>query len=236
MKIGILQAGHLEESLKSNHGDMDEMFARLLAGHDFEFENYIVVDGQFPDSEEECDGWLVTGSIHGAYEDLPWIPPLEEFIRNSYAKNIPVAGICFGHQIMAQALGGRVEKCPQGWGIGHSLYETQDNTSMALLACHQDQVVELPPEAEVILKSEFCANAGLAYKRNAMSFQPHPEFTPEFMRDLVEYKISQGFSKETGDAALEKISDNYESAKIAAQLAAFYLQADNRKITIRAAE
>ena len=64
----------------------------------------------FPEGIHDADGWLITGSRHGAYEDHPWIPPLEEFIRDAYAAQVPLVGICFGHQIIAQAMGGKVEK------------------------------------------------------------------------------------------------------------------------------
>lgn len=237
MKIGILQCGHLDEVIKQKHGGFDKMFSALLSGNGFVFVNYVVVDNQFPESVSECDGWLVTGSAHGAYEDHVWIAPLEEFIRQSYAKGIPIAGICFGHQIMAQALGGKVEKYTGGWAIGHTRYAlTQDDSTVELLALHQDQVVETPPEAHVIACTDFCANAGLAYQGSALSFQPHPEFTPEFMRDIIEHKIKLGLPRDIGEAALAQIGDQYDSARIAMQLVDFYKSAKPTKIATQAAE
>ncbi|MGB7286566.1 MAG: type 1 glutamine amidotransferase, partial [Salaquimonas sp.] len=184
MKIGILQTGHVPEPLLQKHGAYPSMFERLFMGSGFAFETFVVVDGDFPESVHDCDGWLITGSAHGAYEDHAFIPPLEDFIRASYKAEVPIAGICFGHQIMAQALGGKVEKFSGGWGVGHTTYEMQDK-KRAILAMHQDQVVEKPTDAAVIASTEFCKNAGLAYRGKAISFQPHPEFTPEFMRDLI---------------------------------------------------
>lgn len=242
MKIGILECGHLAEELENKFGPYDAMFATLLAGNGFEFDNFAVVDNQFPQSVEVCDGWLVTGSKHGAYEAHDWIPPLEKFIRNSYASDIPIAGICFGHQIMAQALGGKVIKFPKGWKVGHTKYAMngsefdESDRQMELLAMHQDQVVELPPEADVIATSDFCANAGLAYKGNALSFQPHPEFTPEFMRELIEFKMTEGFSKSIGDAAINSIEESNDAAKIATQLAEFFQNAQVAKVISHAAE
>ena len=80
----------------------------------------------FPTSVSSCDGWIVTGSAFGAYEDHAFIPPLEDFIRANYKADVPMAGICFGHQIMAQALGGKVEKFSGGWGVGYTNYEMPD--------------------------------------------------------------------------------------------------------------
>jgi GMP synthase-like glutamine amidotransferase len=237
MKIGILQCGHLDKKIEEKHGTYHEMYSTLLAGHGFEFEYYMVVDNQFPSSVDECDGWLVTGSAHGAYDELDWIGHLEEFIRQSYEKNVPIAGICFGHQIMAQALGGKVEKYSGGWSMGHTQYAlTQDDSYVELLAMHQDQVVETPPQARVIASTEFCANAGLAYQGSALSFQPHPEFTPQFMRDLIEHKIKLGLSRQLGEAALAQIGTQYDSARIARQLAEFYRQFNKAKPNIQAAE
>jgi len=223
MKIGILQCGHLDDEIVKIHGRYDHLYSTMLAGNGFEFSYYNVVDNEFPASIDECDGWLVSGSRHGAYEDFEWIAPLEDFIRQSYDKNIPIVGICFGHQIMAQALGGKVEKYSGGWGMGHTRYSlTQDDSYVDLLAYHQDQVVEAPPQARVIACTDFCANAGLAYQGSALSFQPHPEFTPEFMRDLIEHKIRLGLPRETGEAALADIGNQYDSTRIAGLLVDFF--------------
>ena len=109
MKIGILQTGHAPDELLHDRGDYDAHFARLLDGNGFTFRTYNVVDMDFPGSIHDCDGWLITGSKHGAYEDHPFIPPLEALIREVYNTDLPLVGICFGHQIIAQALGGTVE-------------------------------------------------------------------------------------------------------------------------------
>lgn len=225
MKIGILLAGYLAEAYEDKYGDFADMFEELLSGRGLAFDRFAVIDGVFPASAHACDGWLVTGSKHGAYEDLPWIARLEEFIREAYAANVPVAGICFGHQIMAQALGGKVVKFPGGWGAGTSEFRVPDGT-LTLHALHQDQVIEAPPEAEVIASSDFCAIAGLAYRGSALSFQPHPEFSAELMRDLIEQKFADGMSGERAEAALASLTDAPDSVKLADTLAEFFLSAN----------
>ncbi len=237
MKIGILLCGHLEETLDQKHGSMFDMFSVLLQDNDFEFASFAVVDGEFPESVHTCDGWMVSGSVHGAYEHHEWIAPLEDFIRAAYNDGVPIVGICFGHQIMAQALGGKVEKYSGGWGIGHTVYQFNENQSqMALLAMHQDQVVEKPPQARLIAQTDFCANAGLAYQGNAISFQPHPEFTPEFMRDLIRHKIELGMPREQGEAAIALIQDENDSGSIAMQLVEFYKSIHASRSAAQAAE
>lgn len=184
MKIGILMTGHAADAIHETHGDYDAMFARLLDGHGLEFVSYDVEGGQLPDSPEECDGWLITGSKHGVYEDHPWIKPLEEFIRAVHAAGRPLIGVCFGHQIVAQALGGKVVKYPGGWSVGRKEYRI-DGQKLALNAWHQDQVVGVPDGARVIGSSDFCANAALIYGDTILTIQPHPEFAAPILADLI---------------------------------------------------
>jgi GMP synthase-like glutamine amidotransferase len=222
MLIGILQTGRVPRELEEKHGQYPVMFARLFDGHGFTFRTYMVIDGVFPGNVRECEGWLITGSAHGAYDDLPWIPTLEQFIRDAYQANVPIAGICFGHQIMAQALGGKVEKFTGGWGAGHMRYRMADGTEYGLNAMHQDQVTVRPADAQVICTSEFCENAGLAYKGSAISFQPHPEFDDQFMDDLLALRAGKSMSFERAAAARESLGKETDSRTIAGELAKFF--------------
>lgn len=183
MKIGILTTGHIPDTM-AEFGNYAKLFAGLLGGQGFDFVNYDVVDGQFPDAVTEADGWLITGSKHGAYEDHAWIPPLEMFIRGAFEAGIPLVGICFGHQIVAQALGGKVEKFEGGWSLGRKDYDFGGET-LALNAWHQDQVVAKPEMAETVASNDFCRHAALVYDNRIFTVQPHPEFTTAFLDRLL---------------------------------------------------
>ncbi len=139
---------------------------------------------EFPKGVHDCDGWLITGSRHGAYEDHPFIPPLEQFIRDAYAAHVPVVGICFGHQIIAQAMGGRVERYEGGWSVGPTTYDF-GGEAFTMNAWHRDQVVEKPQGAQVVASNDFCQNAALLYDDRMFTVQAHPEFPNSFVDGLM---------------------------------------------------
>lgn len=187
MKIGILQSGHSPKEILGETGNYADLFMKLLDGQGFTFETYSVVDMLFPDNAQVCDGWLITGSKHGAYEDYDFIAPLEDLIRDIYAADIPLVGICFGHQIIAQALGGKVEKFKDGWAVGRQTYDWQGDT-VHLNAWHQDQVTTRPADAAICATNDFCENAALVYGKKAFTVQAHPEFDGAFIAGLATHR------------------------------------------------
>ena len=223
MLIGILQTGLAPEQLAGEMGDYPDMFQRLLAGHGFTFKTWRVLEGDFPPDVHAADGWLITGSRHGAYEDHPWIPPLEAFIRASYSAHVPMVGICFGHQIMAQAMGGRVEKFAKGWAVGATEYDF-DGRKVVLNAWHQDQVVEKPETAQVAGSNAFCANAALIYEDRMFSVQAHPEFRAEFVDGLMKTRGKGVVPDAVLAAATARLDTALDSAGMADRIAAFFKQ------------
>ena len=223
MRIGILETGLVPDDLRARHGSYPDLFARLLAPHGFDFAAWRVVEMAFPDSVHDAEGWLITGSRHGAYEDHPFIPPLEALIRQAVAEAVPVVGICFGHQIVAQALGGRVEKFQGGWAVGAQEYDF-DGRSLRLNAWHQDQVIEPPEGAEVIATHPFCAYAGLRYGDRALTVQAHPEFDDAFVGGLIETRGRGVVPDDRLDAAIARLGGPSDADAIAARIAAFFRQ------------
>ncbi len=221
MKIGILQAGHSPDGMIETMGDYDAMFWRLLDGYDFDFVTYSVVDGAFPPDAAAADGWLITGSKHGVYEDHPWIAPLEKLIREIHSSAKPMIGVCFGHQIIAQALGGKVEKFSGGWSVGHTEYML-DGEPLALNAWHQDQVVAMPQGARVVGRSNFCAHAMLAYGDSIWTIQPHPEFPASFIDGLIRTRGKGVVPKHQLDEATQRLGRPTDSDRIAGYMAQFF--------------
>lgn len=221
MKIGILQTGHALAPIVAKHGDFDALFMQLLANQEFRFRSYTVLEGEFPNSVTECDGWLVTGSRHSVYEDLPWISLLETFLRNAFDANVPIVGVCFGHQILAQALGGRVEKFSGGWSIGPHEYQFDGMDSPVIInAWHQDQVTELPVGACAVGRSDFCANAAIAYGNRAYTVQAHPEFQNDFLADLIDARRAVVPANLACEAE-EKLKSLSPSAVVVVQIVSF---------------
>lgn len=232
MEIGILQCGHTAPGAAKVHGDFDDMFAALLDGYGLNFQAFDVENMHFPDDIHTCDGWLLTGSKHGVYENHAFIPPLETFIRGAFTARVPMVGICFGHQIIAQALGGRVEKFRAGWAIGRQIYDFEELGEIALNAWHQDQVVECPASARVIAINDFCKTSALIYGDWAFTIQPHPEFTSALVTDYIEMRRGTAdypddqMDAAAGHAAAGKPIDQ---TPIAARIADFFKKAHVRR-------
>jgi GMP synthase-like glutamine amidotransferase len=212
MKVAILETGRPPGKLADEFGDYPAMFGRLL-GDGFEVESFDVQAGELPDPAAHR-AYLITGSPAGVYDPLPWIAPLEQFIRD--AKDSKMVGICFGHQVMAEALGGHVEKSDKGWGAGLHRYrvvrsEPWSDTSgtIAIPASHQDQVIVQPPNSEVVAASDFTPFAALAWTdRPAISFQFHPEFSANFAKALIEKRYDAVPNPDAAIASLDAPNDN----------------------------
>ena len=226
MLIGILQTGQSPDALRDDMGDYPDFFRELLANRGLSFRTYHVEAMQFPVSVHDCDGWLITGSRHGAYEDHPFVKPLETFIRKAMSEHVPLVGICFGHQIIAQAMGGKVERFEKGWAVGPQDYDFNGD-KITLNAWHRDQVTEVPEGAEVCASNEFCENAALVYGDQAFTIQAHPEFKDEFIEGLLRTRAPGLVPPDVMAEAAAKLGHDNDANMIADRIATFFKQPRN---------
>jgi GMP synthase-like glutamine amidotransferase len=233
MRIAIIETGAPPEQLAGRHPSYPQMMERMLAplAPHFRFATYPAFKNGALPTPADFDGLLITGSAAGVYEGHDWTQPLEALIRDAAAAGKPQVGICFGHQLMAQAFGGEVQKSEKGWGVGVHHYDvTADapwmSPSKGKIACvvsHQDQIVSPPDGAETILSSGFCAHAGLAYSHGpAISFQMHPEFEHDYAADLIQIRRNR-FGEALAEEGLASLKGRSDRELIAQWIVNFFM-------------
>ncbi len=234
IKIGILAAGITPDELIAEYGSYADMVMNLLntADSTFEYAVFDVRDDIFPNSINQCDAWLITGSKFNVYQNLPWMQQLKELIVDIYAAKLPLIGICFGHQIIAEAMGGKVEAYAGGWGVGlhqyqlqgkHAFFADSKATALNLCAMHQDQVTVKPPIADVFASSDFCVNAGLIYGKQALTFQAHPEFASDYEQALITLRKGEVIPENIAEQGLQtlQVKPNVDNLQVADWIAGF---------------
>ncbi|HHX35125.1 MAG TPA: amidotransferase [Gammaproteobacteria bacterium] len=200
LRICILEADDLHPTMQDAFIGFGQMFKQLFSAQDaaVECQVFNVVRGEYPSDLQAFDAYLVTGSKADSFADDPWIVTLRDYLRKSYAQGKILLGICFGHQILALALGGIAQRCNKGWGIGMHRYRMcyqpdwlpDAVDEFQLLISHRDQVTALPEGATLLAASDFCENAAFMLGQQVLCFQGHPEFTHEFSRGLLELRES----------------------------------------------
>ena len=228
-RIAILETGHPPDDLTDQFDDYPARF-RALLGEGVPTTRFDVQRGHLPDDPAAFQGAIVTGSAAGVYDDLFWIPPLLDWLRAARGRT-RLVGICFGHQALATAFGGAVEKSDKGWGVGLHRYDVVGEepwmhpraTAISIPVSHQDQVTAVSPDARVIAACDFTPYAGLAWGEDAISFQCHPEFQPEYAAALVESRRGDRIPDAVADAALASLARPNDRPVLTAWIRAFLL-------------
>jgi GMP synthase-like glutamine amidotransferase len=220
MKLGVLKTGAPPAGMEG-FGTYPQMVQRLLGEDAYDYSVFAVDAGELPPSPEACEAYLITGSSAGVYDPLPWIADLKAFLLAASGR-AALVGVCFGHQVMAEAFGGKVIKSPKGWGIGEQTYRLLRREpwmdpvqEIRLPGSHQDQVVEAPPGAEVVAASDFSPFGALAYRdQPAISLQLHPEFEPAYAVALIEARRGKVLSDEQADRAIASYQAPDDRARV----------------------
>ena len=195
MHICILHIGLAKGDNQNRHTTSPERFIDLLEPSlpEAKWTTIHCLEDSLPDDANGFDVYLITGGKYSVFEDLDWQHKLFDFIQQIYNKNIPLLGICYGHQAIAHVLGGHVERFDNGWGAGVTSVNVIDQPTwlqpmaekIYLLAMHQDQVTKMPTEATRFLDSHFCHTSGFYIEDRVLAIQQHPEFTTEHCRNLI---------------------------------------------------
>lgn len=228
IRVGILKTGRPPRPAIPQFGTYPDMFMELLGRDAYAWRTYAADEGEYPAAPEDCDAYIVTGSAAGVYDSDPWIGQLLDFLRAAKGR-AKLVGVCFGHQAMAQAFGGEVIKSPKGWGIGEHDYRVltlepfiDSRADIRLPASHQDQVVSLPPGAEVMAASDFTPFAALAWRdQPAISMQPHPEFEPAYAAALIEARRGKVYPDDEADRALASFAGPDDRARVGGWINSF---------------
>lgn len=240
MKLTIIETGRPPEPIAAAFPTYPEMVETLLRPHvpDFAVETVSLVDGAGLPGLAEVEAILITGSAFGVYDDVAWISPLKAWTVAAAQHEIPQVGICFGHQLLAEAFGGVAHKAPQGWGLGRHTYamtarEPWMSPSQAkspfgrkdfhLAVSHQDQVLQAPPGARTLAWSDHTPHAALIYDHAPiLTFQGHPEFCPTFADALIRSRRGSRFAEDLADRALTSLQAPLDGDLVAGWISRFF--------------
>jgi GMP synthase-like glutamine amidotransferase len=230
-RVTIIETGIVSPKNRERHGSYPQMFQRMIGAADASvtFDTIGIPAGEPLPDISGLEAILITGSVAGVYDGFDWIAPLEAFVRAAHQSKVPMVGVCFGHQLIAQALGGTVRKSEKGWGLGRHVYDVAPGngivggTRIALAASHQDQVITPPSGAMTILSSDFAEHAGLLYPGGTtLSVQPHPEFSVGYALACCEMAHEKGAAPDDLVAAAKaSLAEPLESARLGSAITRF---------------
>lgn len=235
MNIAILLAGHTNKAMPQHFHDYNNMFTTMFQGlpfgKDIRYTTLAVIDNIFPDHLDDYDGYLISGSAYGVYDNVPFIAQLMDLIRQIYHAKKPLVGVCFGHQIIAHALGGQAQRWDHGWGLGTievTLTDLPDwiadkDETINLIHVHQDQVTNLPDGARRIGTACHCENAAYMIGDKVFAIQGHPEFDAPYTYALLGL-LEERAGKSCVEAARKSLSTPHDGERVARWILAFFVR------------
>jgi GMP synthase-like glutamine amidotransferase len=232
MHIGILKTDAVRPEWVPDFGEYPDMFKRLLleADSSVSFAVWDVEEGVHPSDTDidSVDGFIITGSKSSAYDDKQWIRDLEVLIQKLHARRKKMVGICFGHQIIAKALGGVVSKSDKGWGVGiqtykldSALFDGAQSGQLKLVVSHQDQVHKLPPGARNVVSNAHCENGGFVMGDHIFTLQGHPEFIDEYSEAIMSFRFDMIGADRVAQGRASLQQHHHEGDRVAGWILSF---------------
>ena len=233
MTVGLLICDHVREVHAHIQGKYPEMFRALLP--ELQLKDYFVCDGEFPKSATECDAWIATGSKFSVYDKIYWIEELKTFVQKVQESGKRYVGVCFGHQMLGEALGGKVEKAKVGWNIGIHNFKINEiqpwmqpqHDELQLQMMCQDQVVRLPDNSTVLAQTDFCSVGMFQVGNTMLGIQGHPEFSKNYEEELMKHQRGLDLiGDELFDQGVASLSKNLDNPIVRDWIVNFIHQRD----------
>ena len=237
IKIGLLRADDVAPELANIYGEYPQMVEQLVLAANqtrgtqaetLEFISYAVNREQYPADINEVDAYIITGSKSSVYDPEHWIKTLHSFVETLHNSQKKTVGICFGHQIIASALGGKTEKAAVGWGLG--VKQTMLNSaakeaglaeaSINLLYSHQDQVSVPAPGSTLLASTDICPVAMTSIGEHILTFQGHPEFSHSYAQALYNLR-EKNYPPEVYKNAMASLQEQEHGALVASWIIDF---------------
>lgn len=202
IKLGILQVNH-DKSVEVGDAFPDDAhrFRDLFDDQDqrFRYRVYMTIGGEVPQDLNEQDAFMITGSPLSVLDQHIFSDDLADFIRRCDEAKKPLLGACFGHQAIALALGGKVERSLAGYNIGiestrfhaRRVWMQPERSNLPMYVFHEDQVCDVPPDCDLLGSSDNCQIASFAKGDHIFTTQAHPEFSPSFMNCVLDFTESK---------------------------------------------
>jgi len=219
MRVLLLQVGHTFEEIARARGDYDVWFREGLGLPEHELEVARVFAGQPIPGSFDYDGVVITGSWSMVTDREPWSEGCAEYLREAVAQQLPILGVCYGHQLLAHALGGQVGYNPSGRHAGTAhVTLTPAAASDALFGIftdrvqvqvsHSQRVLDLPAEAVLLASCDKDPYHAFRVGECAWGVQFHPEFDAEIARRYIEMRhatiLAEGLDP---DALIAQVMD-----------------------------